>query len=243
MIDIHTHILPALDDGSPDLPTSLEMLTTASASGITNIVATPHVIEKYTALSWSSILEAVAALQKSASYNGIPIKIHPGAEIEMNWELLDLIASKPNSTDYGLAESSYVLIELPASMLPNYAEEFWFELRVCGRIPVLAHPERHTTLMQHPTILDKWKKEGLLLQCNSGSLTGLYGSQAQSNIEHLISKDYVDFIATDAHNNAKRNTDITECRLLLESKFGVAYAEKVLKITQTNIFASNSKLG
>lgn len=241
MIDIHTHVLPAVDDGSPDLRTSLDMLTIAAKCGTTDIIATPHVIEKYNALSWEAILEKVAILQKYAVDNGIPIKIHPGAELEMNWELLALLTNKANSSDYGLAGSNYVLIELPASILPMYAEEFWFELRLSGRIPVLAHPERHAALMRQTALLDKWKKEGLLLQCNTGSLTGLYGSTVQGHIEYLIGKDYVDFIATDAHNNIWRNTDISECRALLEHKFGIDYAERVLQITQMNKFWCEDK--
>lgn len=229
MIDTHTHILPAVDDGSKSSEMSLEMLKMAVDSGITEIIATPHVMEIHTALAWQDIVSEVDKLQLLATTAGITIKVHPGAELEMNWELLDLFKSTDGMVPYGLAGSKYVLIELPASMIPSYADEFWFELRLCGLTPILAHPERHAGLMAKPEILNKWKKAGLLLQCNAGSLTGLYGSTAKKNVEYLIAQDYVDFMASDAHNNGRRNTDMSECIQLLESRFGREYKQRLLQ--------------
>lgn len=234
MIDIHTHILPAIDDGSPDAETSTAMLAMAEQCGVTDIIATPHVIELHNALPWSTILDKTQALQNYARTQGFSVNIHSGAELEMNWELLDLL----QGTDYCLAGSKYVLIELPASMVPNYVDDFWFEVRLLGLTPILAHPERNNILMQDIRIVDKWKKEGLLMQANAGSLTGVYGSTARKNIEYLISRDYVDFIASDAHNLLRRNTDLSECKAVLVERFGEQYADRVLKSAQQNILGA-----
>ena len=90
-IDIHSHIIPGVDDGSPDLETSLGLLRMAAENGTTDIIATPHVIDVSTTLTWDAIRRYVEALQKEADDRGIPIKIHPGAETELNWDLLELI--------------------------------------------------------------------------------------------------------------------------------------------------------
>ena len=89
-IDIHSHIIPGVDDGSPDLETSLGLLRMAAENGTTDIIATPHVIDVSTTLTWDAIRHYVEALQKEADDRGIPIKIHPGAETELNWDLLEL---------------------------------------------------------------------------------------------------------------------------------------------------------
>lgn len=234
MIDIHTHILSVVDDGSKDDETSISMLKMAETCGVTDIIATPHVIERHNALPWSTILSKTQALQDCAHSKGLDINIHFGAELEMNWELIDLL----QGTEYCLAGSKYILVELPASMVPNYADDFWFEVRLLGLIPILAHPERNRSLMQNTSLIDKWKKEGLLMQCNAGSLTGLYGTTARKSMDYLIDRDYVDFIASDAHDILRRNTDLSECRNLLIDRFGEEYADRVLKKAQQNILAA-----
>mgnify|MGYP003587122611 CR=1 FL=1 len=237
MIDVHTHVLVAIDDGAQDLDVSLDMLRAAELSGVTDIIATPHVIEKHTALKWQQIVSLVDELQAISINKGINIKIHPGAELEMNWDILDILEKTDGIAPYGLAGSQYLLVELPASMIPSYADDFWFEVRMYGMTPVLAHPERHTELMSKPHILERWKKEGLLLQCNTSSLTGLYGSTIKRNLEYLIERDYVDFVASDAHNNKRRNTDVRECLTILESRYGNAYKNKITQIGQEKILA------
>lgn len=235
MIDIHAHILPSVDDGAANEQMALEMLRTAEAKGTKAIIATPHVIEAYNALSWQEIVARTESLQQLALAEGLNIKIYPGAELEMNWELLELINEPKKSFTYCLAASEYILVELPASMIPSYAEEFWFELRVCGLRPILAHPERHMPLMQQRKTLDNWKANGLLLQCNAGSLTGLYGTTAKKNLQYLLDKGYVDFLASDAHNNARRHTDMSQCPPILEELVGSCCMRKILFDTPQEI--------
>lgn len=90
LIDIHSHIIPGVDDGSPDMETSLGLLRMAAENGITDIIATPHVIDVSTTLTWDTIRRRVEELQKEADRNGISITIYPGAEAELNFDLLEL---------------------------------------------------------------------------------------------------------------------------------------------------------
>ena len=232
MIDIHAHILPDVDDGSPNLATSLEMLRIAEESGTTDIIATPHVIEKSKALSWSDLLIRVQELQQRAKFAGLKIKIHPGAELEMNWDLLDLLrefSKSGSSNPYGLAGTEYILLELPGSMIPKYADEFLFELRVRGMIPIIAHPERHLMLMDQLEVIGRWRDAGVLVQCNSGSFTGLYGPTAKRNVEYLLDRGWVDFIGSDAHNSMHRNTCLSKCSAVVSELKGAVVAKAIMQ--------------
>ena len=90
-VDVHSHIIPGVDDGGKDLETSIELLRMAAACGTTDIIATPHVIDVSTTLTWDAIRRHVEALQKIADEQEFPIRIYPGAETELNWDLLELI--------------------------------------------------------------------------------------------------------------------------------------------------------
>ena len=90
-IDIHSHIIPGVDDGSRDLETSIALLQMAAETGTTDIIATPHVIDVSTTLTWDAIRRHVETLQKEVDAREIPIRIYPGAETELNWDLLELI--------------------------------------------------------------------------------------------------------------------------------------------------------
>ena len=237
MIDIHAHILSGVDDGSTDLAASLEMLKIAVDNGTTSIIATPHIIEKNKSLSWSEIVIRTQELQQQATLSGLDIKIYAGAELEMNWDLLDLLKDS-SDRPYCLAGSNYLLIELPGSMVPRYADEFLFEVKIRGMIPILAHPERHLMLMDDLAMLKRWKSSGVLLQCNAGSFTGLYGETAKRHAEYLLNEKLVDFIASDGHNTLHRNTNLSKCVRVIEEVHGkelvqqlfITRAEKILSV-------------
>ena len=240
MIDIHAHILPAVDDGASDLGIALEMLTTAEACGVTDIIATPHILDKYTALPWGKIVAQAVQLQSQARSSGLKINIHPGAELEMNLETLTLPEYTGLNHPYALAGSYYVLVELPGSMIPHYADDFWHSLHSRGLLPILAHPERHMPLMQQPRVLDSWRANGLLIQCTANSLTGAYGSKAQKYCEWLLTAGYIDFFATDAHDNQRRSTNLRPCVELLSRYLDAPSINKLLYTNPKNIL-NNTK--
>ena len=132
----------------------------------------------------------------------------------MDWELLDELAVNGsyclNGEAFGKQAVTYMLVELPMQFLPQYADDFWYELRFKGVVPILAHPERYPELMAHTERLLKWRKEGLLLQCNAGSFAGRFGESAQSAAKLLLNNHLVDFIGSDAHRAVGRDTDMRE---------------------------------
>lgn len=183
MIDIHSHIISGIDDGSKDEVMSLKMLQKAVASGTTSIFATSHLLQAAHYPAWQDFLVGAERLRQLASEHNLPLAIYSGCEVFMDWDLLDIIAENGsfclNGENFAAARVSYILVELPMYFIPNYADDFWYELRLKGVVPILAHPERYTELMTKPDLLLRWRREGLLLQCNIGSFAGSFGAQAE----------------------------------------------------------------
>lgn len=225
MFDLHTHILPALDDGAHDMEETLAMLKLAAKSGTTDLVATPHVIEGVWLPSWEEIVAKTKQVAELARQHNLTITIYPGAEVAMGMDILDKLRSPG---PYCLNGSKYLLVELPSREIPAYADEFFFTLQARGIMPVLAHPERHPLLCSQPELLYDWLDKGLLLQVNAGSLTGQMGKKVMANAEMLLNCNMIHVLGSDAHSLASR-------RPLLESaakKMTVlAGAEQVQQIT------------
>lgn len=215
MIDIHSHILYGIDDGSQSLDMSLEMLRMSAASEVTDIFATPHVNRRGVVPEWSVIVDKTAELQQQAQDAGIPIRIHTGAEVELNYDTLEFI--KEGSRDYCLAGSRYILCEFTAQSQPDQAEALLYELMLRGLVPILAHPERYDRIMTHPARVLEWMHNGVLVQCNIGSFKGSFGKDTQTRAENLLHHHMVVFLGSDAHRVAARNTNMTEGRQTMES--------------------------
>lgn len=228
MTDTHSHIIWGVDDGSEDFETSLKMLKQAEESGTTHIFATPHVLEISTMPSWKTILDKTTILQAKAKEIGLAIKIFPAAEIYMNWDLLPFIGK---DSAYCINGGNYVLIELPQTHIPQYADSFLFELQVKGLTPLLAHAERYPALSDKPELLLQWRQKGVLLQLSIGSLLGIFGQHAQEMAKCYLKNNIVDVVGSDAHGTFHRTTDIKNA---LEAMKNITKQEQYTKITETN---------
>ena len=156
MIDIHSHVLYGVDDGAPDQNTSLELLRMAAQKGTTDLICTPHVLEAGKGLPWADITAKTQELQQLATRDGLKLKLYPGAELEFNWDLIELL--QKGSRDYCLAGSRYV-IDLPATTVPNHMSDFLYDLELKGFVPIIAHAERCQALMHQPERLLRWIKK------------------------------------------------------------------------------------
>ena len=212
MIDLHSHIIPAIDDGCKDAAMSLAMLRKAAASGTTAIFATSHVLGAGEHPSWEALQTGAEKLRRVCKENDIDLEIYSGTEVFMDWELLDELAANGsyclNGERFGKQAVTYILVELPMHFMPQYADDFWYELRLKGVVPILAHPERYPELMANTEKLLAWRKEGLLLQCNAGSFAGKFGEAAERAAKLLLKNHLVDFIGSDAHRDVGRDTDM-----------------------------------
>lgn len=215
MIDLHSHILWGLDDGSKSSDMSLAMVRQAARSGVTHIIATPHVNRRGHVPAWPDIVGRTQELKEMAAAEQLAIEIHSGAEVELNYDTLQFI--REDSRDYCLAGSRYILVELTDQSRPDQVEKLLYELMLRGFIPILAHPERYERLMKQPERILDWMHQGLLCQCNAGSFAGDFGSQTKANATALLQHRMVTFLGTDAHNLDHRHTDIYQYQDSIDS--------------------------
>lgn len=222
--DIHSHILPVVDDGVDDSNTSVEMLRIAESGGTAHIIATPHYIPGSMEIVYSTVDMKCRELQELARAAGLTINIYPGAEIFISPEIPELIEKGIIHTMNG---SSYILIELPMDILPIYTNEVLFSLQLKGLTPIIAHPERNAEIRRDPGLLDSLISRGILAQANSGSITGLYGREARQAALKLIRMGLIQFIGSDAHSMGRNSPDLGKVEAAIRQKFGKETARKL----------------
>ncbi|MBU3159842.1 exopolysaccharide biosynthesis protein [Clostridium frigoris] len=201
MIDIHSHILPGIDDGSKDMETSIKMLKIAQASGTKTIVATPHYIRGRYENHYENIFALHQELKLAAANEGLKIEVLLGQEIMLEKHSLKLCKE---GILKGINGTSYLLIEFPMEQLPKDAMDLIYELKVLNIKPILAHPERYEYIIKSPIAMNDFINEGCLFQINAGSLQGIFGKKVQSCAKLLVRENLANFIASDAHSINRR---------------------------------------
>ena len=235
MFDLHSHILPAIDDGAKTIAESLDMLAIAADCGTKTIIATPHVIEGSWLPSWEDITRSTAELNHAASSAGLNITILPGAEVAVTMDILNRITGPG---PYCINSSHYILVELPATHIPPFADEFLFTLQARGITPIIAHPERHPELGKNPQILMGWINKGILTQLNGSSITGRMGERTMKTAELLLVNHMAHVIGSDAHSPRHRTPRLTETKTKLHTLVGTDYATELL-ITNPQAIVNN----
>ena len=216
VIDIHSHILDSLDGSIKTEEGSLKILRFAAGAGVTDIIATPCIMKCAEQCEWHLIKERTAMMNKRVEAAGVSIRVHSGAELAMNWELLSLL--KTGQRDYCLADSNYVLIGLVGDGLPHYADDFLYELQVKELIPVIARPERSKVLAEQPQILHEWVKNGVLVQSNLSSFTYKYGAKVKNYADFLLENNMVHFLGSDARKLEFLEKDVAAASDELKNK-------------------------
>jgi protein-tyrosine phosphatase len=218
LVDIHSHILPGIDDGAQTVEDSLAMLRIAAESGTTDIVATPHANFEFP-YQPDRIHAAFADLQSRSK--GL-INIHLGCDFHISFENLQDAVAHPDK--YTINGCQYLMVELPdLTLLP--AMRSAMQHLVSARItPVITHPERNPSLQARPQELDIWVQDGCLLQVTGQSLLGRFGPAAQRLAESLIDRNLVHFIASDAHDTDDRTPDLSASYKYVASRYGAARA-------------------
>lgn len=226
MIDIHTHILPGMDDGarSPDI--SLEMAKGALKDGVSHVVASPHVMEENYRTAKEMIDARVKDLNRALSEQKISVEVLPGAEVHVSAALL----SEPEilrelSINSG---EKYVLLELPMQNVPRFTNELIFKVLLEGLVPILAHPERNLGMIEHPEQLLGLVERGALVQMNAGSITGKYGKSVRDFAETMLCNRIVHFVASDAHSARNRPVMLSAALVSMKELIGDDAAKLVL---------------
>jgi tyrosine-protein phosphatase YwqE len=195
--DIHSHILPGLDDGSPDIETSLQLLQSLSDVGIHKFICTPHIIGDMYRNTPETINNALSKLKKALQQNGMSMEISAGAEYMMDDHFLELLRSKEPLMKL---TKNYILTELSYSTAPEKLEKISFEININNYQPLMAHPERYPYYHHNYDAYHRMKELGFLLQVNLLSLTGYYGKNVAKAAKFILENKLADFVGTDLHH-------------------------------------------
>lgn len=206
MIDIHSHILPQIDDGSENIDITLEMLKNAVEDGTKKIVATPHYGGGYGIAPIGEVRNYVNKLNTLMEEKNLKIRIYSAQEVYLNEHTIDDYIEGNIGT---INDSKYMLTECPINQFSNYIFDIIYELNIRGIIPIIAHPERYITVIENPTFINKFIECGCLFQMNSGSIQGIFGKKVKSIAKLMLSNGIYNFIGSDAHNSTNRTTGLS----------------------------------
>lgn len=196
MIDLHTHIIPNVDDGSKSIEDTFELLKEAARVGFTDVILTPHYIKGYYETDTKIREYWVESIARVLEELKIPIKVHVGNEIYVCEDIDELVYQNIVST---LNNSKYVLVELPMNNNIKYLEEVIFKLSNLDKVPIIAHPERYSYFQKDIKILIELHNKGVLFQSNYGSILGLYGEEPKKALTKMLKENIIDFLGTDVH--------------------------------------------
>ncbi|MCL5291566.1 MAG: hypothetical protein M1548_03430 [Actinobacteria bacterium] len=198
-VDIHAHILPGLDDGAVAVEESVEMARTAVAHGVSAIIATPHSNEAY-GTDRAVVEREIASLNKVLRSEGVELEVYPGAEIKASPHIFRQLEDGSLQT---LADSRYILIEMPLDDIPFYMQDLIFRLRLKGLVPILAHPERTVAVQKRLKRLESLVDQGCLIQINTLSLEMGFGPEYATAVD-IMRKGWAFAVASDAHDLESR---------------------------------------
>lgn len=196
MYDLHSHILPGVDDGAKTMDDAIEMARVAAENGTRVMWATPHRRDITENFSVSYVRDLVAEMNAKLETLAIDLKLQVGMENHLDLDLPDEIAG---GRALRLSDSRYALVEMPFFGHPNYLEEILFDIQVQGVTPVLAHPERIEAIQRDPLLLAKLVERGMLSQVTSGSIVGHFGGKIKRLTRSLLRRGLVHVIASDTH--------------------------------------------
>ncbi len=196
-VDIHSHLLPGIDDGAKNLDDSIELISKMSSYGITNFITTPHVLGDIYPNSTDVILQKLEEVKvelKKRNMNSISISV--AAEYMLDNEFF----MRLKNNDILILKDNYILVEMSFFNEPFNLSDILFEIQLKGYRPVLAHPERYGFYHNNFEAFYKLKKAGVLFQLNLLSLTEHYGKNVQKTANKLINENLYDFVGTDTHH-------------------------------------------
>ena len=214
MVDIHCHILPALDDGATEESVAQEMAAMAAADGISHIVATPHSNYRY---QFDPEVNRCKRDELQAAI-GDSLTLLLGCDFHLSYENLEDVRQRP--TRYTINGRQYLLVEFADITIPPHTDQIFFDLLARKLLPIITHPERNPMLSQDPEQIRKWIGAGCLVQVTAGSFLGRFGKRAERSAWQLLRHDMVHFIASDAHNTTSRPPLLSEARRAIAAERG-----------------------
>lgn len=223
-IDIHSHILPGVDDGSDSFETSMRMLRCAVDDGISGIILTPHNKPGHRQRHFSEMMSRVEGLRKMMSEGSINIDLYMGSELYYRNGLLEELENDMAGT---MAGSRYVLVEFNPLEDYDYIRNGIYALLTGGYYPILAHAERYRNVCAGKSGIDDLIEMGCYIQVNAGSVMGKAGQKTKRFVRTMLKRRQVHFVATDAHDMEKRAPRLSDCAYFIQKKYGGNYSQQL----------------
>lgn len=222
MTDLHSHILPGIDDGAKDVAVSLELLRLEKESGVDRIAFTSHFNSERTTIEAyiEKRAQAYATLQDALKDHPMDFQFKLGAEVFFSPKLCELEVEK-----LCMGDTSYILIEFPTSHKPHFIQQTLQELQSRGLIPLIAHIERYPYVMDNPQLLYQWVASGAYAQINAGAVLE---PKLRKSLTKFISWELVHVVSTDTHSLDKRPPKMREAFNVLEKKLGSAAVQELI---------------
>lgn len=220
MIDIHSHILPGIDDGAKNLTESLALLKLAQSDGITHMVITPHIhIGRFnnSALQLSNDLVVLKTHLKDA---GIFIKLAVAAEVRLDIELMPLVMANKLPFIGKINEINYLLLELPHSHIPSGYDKFINWLAKQNIKVIIPHPERNRDIQANPFYIEHLKQLGCEFQLTASSIEGGWGDKAKQISNNMLKGNLVNYVASDAHSVKRRPPILSKAKHIVSNLVG-----------------------
>lgn len=196
MVDVHSHLIPNVDDGSKSVSETISLIKEAMNVGFTDIILTPHYMINYYEADLEEAKLWKQKLQEILDKEGIKVNLHLGMEVYITDDLMDKIKQNKITT---LSDSKYLLMELPLNSNVHFMDDVIFKLINNGITPIIAHPERYKIVQEDLKIVEKLVETGCLIQSNYASILGYYGKQAKKTMKKLLKNNLINFLGTDTH--------------------------------------------
>lgn len=228
MIDVHSHILPNIDDGSRSIEETFNLIKEAKEAGFEGIVCTSHYMENYYETNRPEREVWINAIHENLENKNIDMNLYLGNEIYMSDNIIELLEDGKATT---MNDTSYVLFELPMNTEPMNLYDMVYEMQQYKIVPILAHPERYSFVQTDPELIYDLIDKGVLMQANYGSIIGQYGKKAQMIVQKFLENNMIHMLGTDVHRQNTIYPKIPEIILELKSLIG---EEKVKELTTIN---------
>lgn len=221
MVDIHSHILPGLDDGSPDRETSVGMARLAADHGTTDIVASPH-CDFHHSFDPRVVEAGIEELRRAC---GGAVRIHYGCDFHLHYENVQDAIAHP--AKYAVNHQRYLLVELSELLAIRSTEQALRQLMAARLFVIITHPERNGILRRQPGVLASWVEEGIFLQVTAQSLFGAFGRNAKRCAIDLLCRGLIHFVASDGHDLRRRPPRLDQAFEWVRQELGEAAAARL----------------
>lgn len=223
-IDIHTHILPGVDDGAKDMEQALELLRLARDNGTVGMILTPHYRGRYRRNTPQQLRQIFEELRQRAATELPELELYLGNEAGIEIELAEKLVE---GRVLSLNDGNYVLLEFHTASTAQHILDGALDVLNCGFTPIIAHAERYDAFCQNKKLAGEVQSFGALIQVNADSILGGAGCEPKRCARRLLRKHQAHFVASDAHDATRRHPMLAQCYRKVSKKYGKEYAAKV----------------